>query len=347
MKLSILICTRNGASTIGDAISCVGRQVLVNQDEYEVIVVDNGSTDDSSSRAAAALRTLPCHTTLVQECQEGKLKAILSGLAVSNAPLVSIVDDDNLISEEFVFRTLNMFDSFPELGMVGSVNTLIAADPPAWFSWTAGRFGCSKPWFEGKIRRIDEFRVISPSGVIAGAGSTFRKQPLVAALDGGFVFMNDTFRGRRMAVTGEDTELCVLLQTLGYWFGSDERITLRHQINPNRLNWAYARRLYRSTGAGAVAIDAFIVMSKEIQPSHLRLLRATWWWMCASPHMPGARTLHRQDARDVEKRLGEPAERESLVSGAIPKWGLLTKSNTRSLAVEMRLVGRVALPVTA
>jgi glycosyltransferase involved in cell wall biosynthesis len=281
MTLSIVICTRNGASRIGDALACVGKQASVDPGSYEVIVVDNGSTDNTGIRAMDAAKSLGCRTILLKESREGKISALLCGIAAAGSPLISVIDDDNLIEEYFVYRTLDLLRAFPEVGMVGSVNTLYADDPPAWFRLTAARYGCGEPWLDGEVRRIDEFRTIASRGVVAGAGSTFRKHVLETALAKGFTFMNDIFRGRNMAVTGEDTELCCLFQRLGYWFGADRRIALRHKIEPSRLNWRYARKLYRSTGAGGLAVDAFAQLADESMSSRWKYARATWWWMAA------------------------------------------------------------------
>ena len=281
MELSILICTRNGEASIAEAIACIAKQVNVDANNYEVIVVDNGSADRTKPTAAVALQTLPCRTRLIDEPREGKLSALLRGIVEAEGSLISIVDDDNLIGEDFVFHTINLFKCFPEVGIAGSVNALSAVQTPDWFHLTAGRFGCSVPFLCDEVRQIDEFTTIASGGVIAGAGSTFRKQPLKSAIEAGFTFMNNTYRGKNLkSVTGEDTELCYLYRHLGYWFGSDTRITLQHKIDPSRLSWSYARQLAGSIGAGALAIDAFFLLHDEHQDSPLRnKLRANWWWM--------------------------------------------------------------------
>lgn len=281
MKTSILICTRNGARTITETISAIGRQSGILPGNYEVIVVDNGSTDNTFVLAAQALAPLPCHHVLLKQPVPGKLNSLLLGVKTAAGSLISVIDDDNQVCEEFVSRTSAMFDDFPEIGMVGSANTLLAENVPEWFTYTSGKFGCSKPMFGDDLRKIDDFRWVSSFGAIAGAGSTFRKQPLLAALDRGFSFLNDTFRDTSMAVTGEDTELCQLFRHFGYKFGFDTRITVQHRIDPSRLDWPYARRLARSIGRGGLGIDAILMMGDDVESSFFGRLRTTWWWMAA------------------------------------------------------------------
>lgn len=275
--LTFLICTRNGASTLVDCLAHIARQKNISHDAYEVVIVDNGSVDDTAAVARSALAALKCATKYVVEPKEGKVNAFLRGVRLSEAQFIAVVDDDNLLGEEFAFRTLQLFSEFEELGMVGSSNVIDGRAIPDWFPIAAGRFGCAEPYMHGDVKKIGDDRVISSRAVIAGAGSTFRRGPLLRALDLDFSFSNDTFRGRRMAVTGEDIELCYLFQWLGYWFGFDRRITLQHRINPSRLTWPYARRLARSIGAGTPVYDAFLWLESNDSTSR----NGTWWWLAA------------------------------------------------------------------
>jgi len=276
-SLTFLICTRNGSSTLAECIAHIGRQKGIPHDEFEVLIVDNGSSDGTVGIAQAALAELKCATKFVVEPKEGKIRAFLRGLQLSEAPYVSVIDDDNFIGEEFACRSMRMYSEFPELGIVGSVNTIDAQHVPAWFPLAAGRFACAKPHLSGEIKPIDRHREIASHGMIAGAGSTFRKEPLLRALELGFGFVNDTLRGGGAVSGGEDLELCFLLQYCGYWFGFDRRITLQHRINPNRLTWAYARRLSRGIGECGLVLDAFIwIQSANVSPG-----KGTWWWLAA------------------------------------------------------------------
>lgn len=275
--LTFLICTRNGAATLAECIAHIGRQQGISHDAFEIIVVDNGSTDGSAGIARAALAELPCDTAFVVEPREGKVNALLRGVRLSAAPYVAVVDDDTMIAEGFAFRTLQLFAEFAQLGMVGSANTLEAPEMPDWFPLTAKRYACGEPYLDGEVRTIDEHRTIASFGVVPGAGSTFRKEALLRALGLGFYFWNDTVRSGGTAAGGEDLELCYLLQHCGYWFGFDRRITLRHRINPTRLTWPYARRLSRGVGASGLVFDAFIWMKS----GHPVSRKGTWWWLAA------------------------------------------------------------------
>lgn len=276
-QLTFLICTRNGSSSLAECIAHIGRQRGIAPKEFEVIVVDNGSTDDTAAVARSALAELRCETKFAFEPSEGKVNAFLRGLRLSEAPFVSVVDDDNLIGEEFAFHSMRFLTDFEEIGVVGSVNTLDATIIPTWFSIAAGRFACARPHLFGRVERVDQNREIASCGMISGAGSTFRKEPVLRALELGFCFLNDTLRSGKAASGGEDIELCLLLQYCGYWSGFDRRITIRHRINPKRLTWQHARRLSGGIGECGLVLDAFIWLQHD-QPASAS---GTWWWLAA------------------------------------------------------------------
>ena len=274
--LTFLICTRNGSSVLAECIDSIGRQKGISFDAIEVVLVDNGSTDETARIGQSALARLKCATKFAVEMKEGKVNAFLRGVLLSEAQHVAVIDDDNLIEEEFALRTLQLFSHFDQLGMVGSANEIDAQDIPTWFSLARGTFACAMPHLHGEVRTIDENRAIASQGAIAGAGSTFRRDPLVRALELGFRFSNDALRRGRLA-SGEDIELCCLFQHCGYWFGFDKRIRLRHRINPARLTWSYALRMARGHGWGGPLIDGYIWMQGENPIAH----KGTWWWIAA------------------------------------------------------------------
>lgn len=134
--LTLLICTRNGSSTLPECIAHIGRQKDISHEAFEVVIIDNGSVDDTAVVAQLALAELKCATKFAIEFKEGKVNAFLRGLQLSEAPLVAVIDDDNLLGEEFAYRTTQLFSDFEKLGMVGSANTIEGENVPEWF-WPA------------------------------------------------------------------------------------------------------------------------------------------------------------------------------------------------------------------
>ncbi len=84
-RVSVVVCTYNGARTIRDCLKGLGR---LEYPDYEVIVVDDGSTD----RTAAIAREYDCR--LISTENRGLAHARNVGLAAATGEIVAYLDDD-------------------------------------------------------------------------------------------------------------------------------------------------------------------------------------------------------------------------------------------------------------
>lgn len=87
LKLSVVICSFNGATGVGRCIRALARQTIWSS--LEVIVVDDGSTDATSQVGRAHAVTVVRHAANL-----GLAAARNSGLEAATAPIVAFLDDD-------------------------------------------------------------------------------------------------------------------------------------------------------------------------------------------------------------------------------------------------------------
>jgi glycosyltransferase involved in cell wall biosynthesis len=275
-KITLLTCTHNGEQTIEKALEAIALQTDVPRDIFEVLIIDNASSDRTSEIAADAIERWNLDGRVVPEPKIGKINAFLTGMKEARGEFISIIDDDNYLKPGFIRYTLNVFDRYPQVGMVGSSNSILSDQPlPSWFLWTCGYYACSKPWLD-EPQTDSEGIVVSPTAFVPGAGSTFRAQSLRDCLDRGYSFFNNTLRGKNMTVTGEDLEVCCLLSSTGQHFAYDPRIQIDHAIPPSRLSLDYFTVLCRTMGAGSLGIDPFLFTYK-VEPQKW-LFKWTWQW---------------------------------------------------------------------
>jgi glycosyltransferase involved in cell wall biosynthesis len=273
-RLTVLVCTRNGSKTIALALDAIGKQIDVRPDEVELIVVDNNSSDATPQIARDHIAIMPFESRLLAAPKEGKVNALIAGLDAARGEFICIVDDDNIINDRFLRLSMDFLDAHPEVGIVGGVNSLYSENPPEWFERAKDFFACGVPYYVEPAVPVDAYRHISNFGLIAGAGSTFRKVALAPLLANGFFFINETFRGRKMAVTGEDRELCILFHYFGWKMGHDTRMTLRHAVDPSRITPEYLARLCQSIGAGNEGSNLLEAQREGV----LGHWKQHWWW---------------------------------------------------------------------
>lgn len=90
-KISVIIPSYNRAEIVGDTVENMLRQSL---SPYEVIVVDDGSTDDSMK----VLRSFGDRIILVQQSNQGPGAARNVGLRIASGTFIQLMDSDDIAS---------------------------------------------------------------------------------------------------------------------------------------------------------------------------------------------------------------------------------------------------------
>lgn len=132
--ISVIIPAHNEERTIVETIRSL---MMVNYAEFEIIVVDDGSTDGTIERLAAefdlartdrvyrrTLVTQPVHEiysslvhptlTVVEKAKGGKSDALNAGLNLARYPLVCSIDADSIIEDNALLRVVKPFMERPD-----------------------------------------------------------------------------------------------------------------------------------------------------------------------------------------------------------------------------------------
>ncbi|HEY4717757.1 MAG TPA: glycosyltransferase [Anaerolineales bacterium] len=111
--ISVIIPTRDQAQYITTALESVFAQTFT---DYEVIVVDDGSTDSTQQVLAPFVREKQIQV-VVQE-PAGVSAARNSGVALARTPYVAFLDSDDLFLSTKLEKQIRLFERDPQLGFV-------------------------------------------------------------------------------------------------------------------------------------------------------------------------------------------------------------------------------------
>jgi glycosyltransferase involved in cell wall biosynthesis len=219
-------------------------QKHVDDIDYEIIVVDNASSDDTAEMANKSWGGKPEIFKVIYENKPGLSYARMAGLEASSYDVVNFIDDDNLVNQEWIHTVAGIMQRNDSIGMLGGFGIpKFDTEPPPWFSkfqeaYAVGPQG-EKSGFVPKSRMY-----------LHGAGITIRKRIWNELDKNGFKFQLTGRKGKSLS-SGEDYELSCAARILGYKLYYEEKLTFEHMIPEQRLRPAYLKNLFKAFGTAS------------------------------------------------------------------------------------------------
>ena len=131
--VSVVLSTYNRADRLGLALDALLSQI--GDVEFEVIVVDNNSTDRTSDVVARYAATAGQRVRYVFEPRQGLSYGRNTGIATARAPIIAFSDDDVRVAPDWVQQVKRTFDDYPEIDYVGGrVLPHWLKPPPRWLT---------------------------------------------------------------------------------------------------------------------------------------------------------------------------------------------------------------------
>ena len=130
VQLSVLLATRNRAPSLGRTLERLLSQNLHGLN-WELVVVDNGSTDETAAVLRSFADRLPLKAVLERE--PGKSRALNAGLAVATGELVVLTDDDVQPANYWLSELWSASLRHPGASIFGGpISPILPADCPPW-----------------------------------------------------------------------------------------------------------------------------------------------------------------------------------------------------------------------
>jgi len=195
----------------------------------EILVVDNGSTDDTAGVLAQA--TGECtrfSLKVLRENRQGKSNALNRGLGSAQGKILLIVDDDVVVHPQWLVKHVESYSLTSFDAMQGRV--LPGVD-------LYGRPADPKKLREYNIPIIDYGEEIRERRGLTGSNMSFKRE--VFDKVGWF----DTRLGPGAAGFSEDTEYSIRIRQSGFKIGYTPHAVVYHELSPARYGREYNRRV--------------------------------------------------------------------------------------------------------
>lgn len=247
-RLSVCICTHNGARRLPVVLDCLAAQTAPAAG-WELIVIDNASTDDTAAVAAAALRPFGPGARVVAEPEPGLSFARRRAALEACGELICFLDDDNLPDPDYVEQVIRAFDAHPQAGSIGGK---VVAD---WETEPSALVRAVEGYALAIVDLGDTPFVYDwvAHGPV-GAGLCIRRHLLLDALNDPVLCGAVTGRRGASLVSGEDMALAVKVFQAGYERRYEPALRLRHRLPAERMTGEYLGRLCEGIGRGQTAV---------------------------------------------------------------------------------------------
>jgi glycosyltransferase involved in cell wall biosynthesis len=272
-NISVIICCYNSSRVIENTLEHLKKQRFEGI-EWEIVLVDNNSNDETASVAAACWNREAINIPLriVREPKPGLANARIKGVETTSYDVISFIDDDNLVPENWITFQAGIFDN-KEIGILGCNSVgVFDSPPPAWYEINKYAFATGKLYEE-------DFLDITHDGAVFGAGMTLRKSIFQDLFASGWQPALSGRIGNKQA-GGEDSELCQAARLMGYKIFYTNLISLGHYIMNERLTWDRLVKMTHGFGsADALILPFSITYDKYYKGKSLSFfLRKHWWF---------------------------------------------------------------------
>jgi glycosyltransferase involved in cell wall biosynthesis len=107
MKVAVIVCTRNRAYAILKCLQSIQEAIAhAGPVDAEIIVVDNGSTDETATTIKKWASSCTCPVQLLSEPERGLSRARNRALRATQADLLAFTDDDCRLSKDYILQLL-------------------------------------------------------------------------------------------------------------------------------------------------------------------------------------------------------------------------------------------------
>jgi len=240
---TVVVCTRNRSLDLLQACEAI-YEADFDPQRWEMLIVDNASSDDTHEVAKAFADRHPGRVRLLVEKEVGLSAARNAGIAAATGNIVIFVDDDAFPEPDWLASYVTAFEREQVMCAGGPVAPLFAGELPPWFR---GRYlPYLSAWDRGESLQELAYNEYPRGTNIAFRRSVFEKVG---------TFSHDLGRKDGSLLSCEEIELCLRIERAGYVTLYLPRARVRHLTKVDRLTPEWLMRRFEAQGRSEAIIN--------------------------------------------------------------------------------------------
>jgi len=132
MDITVILCTYNRCQSLPKALDSVAASTLPESVEWEVLVVDNNSRDETREAVEDFSRRYPNRFRYLLERRQGKSYALNAGIREALGEIVAFVDDDVTVEQAWLQNLTAGLHNGEWAGSGGRILPERSFSPPNW-----------------------------------------------------------------------------------------------------------------------------------------------------------------------------------------------------------------------
>jgi GT2 family glycosyltransferase/tetratricopeptide (TPR) repeat protein len=120
---SIIILVHNQWIQTEGCLLSIKRHTL---EPYEIILVDNGSSDQTNKRLRSLVQEDPSLKVIRNNSNRGFASGNNQGLTIARGEYIVLLNNDTIVTESWLGSMLNIFKQYPETGVIGPMSNCVS-----------------------------------------------------------------------------------------------------------------------------------------------------------------------------------------------------------------------------
>lgn len=243
MKITVILCTYNRCGVLAKALDSVAASRLPASTNWEVLVIDNNSSDGTRDVIEGYCRNFPDRFRYIFESKQGKSHALNNGIRQARGELLAFIDDD-VIAEPLWLQ--NLTEPLINGNWGGAGGRILAQEIFAVPRWLPMEGPYSLSGMLALFDLGDHARELTCPPF--GTNMAFRK----SIFEKYGMFRTDMGPCPGSEIRNEDTEFGRRLMSAGVRLWYEPSAVVYHAVPESRLTKSYLLRFWYDQGRASI-----------------------------------------------------------------------------------------------